>query len=147
MQVNPIATLNASESIIAKVRNNMLRNGHPKFKPLIDRANKILFDLERQKTIIARNQPEQTLGLAFVVPLAWAGGAAALAAATKWISDAYRTTAEIDETANLSAQYGPDKAAELIRAKKQNTESTVKKILWMLGAAVAGFILLRSIGR
>lgn len=135
---------NKAESIVAGVRNNMLRNGHPRFVPLIYRADRILWALSRQRREINNLQNQSSdLGLAFLPALIWAGGLATFGAVSKWVTDAYSTTASIKETSELADKYGPDQAAALLRARGDKN-STIIKILWVLGIAISGYFLTRA---
>lgn len=135
---------NKAENIVAGVRNNMIRNGHPRFIPLIQRANKILWALSNQRKEINRMSNQNSeLGLAFLPALIWAGGLATFGAVSKWITDAYTTTSTIKETSALAEQYGPDQAAALLSARNDKN-SMITKILWVLGLAISGYFLTRA---
>ena len=136
--------IETAENIVSKVRDNMRRNGHPKFKPLIFRANQILWALSHQRREINKIQSQnQTLGLAFLPALIWAGGIATFGAVSKWITDAYTTTASIKETGDLADKFGPDQAAALLRARGDKN-TTIIKILWVLGLAISGYFLTKA---
>lgn len=134
---------NKAENIVANVRNNMLRNGHPRFIPLIHRANRILWALSNQRMEINRmhNQSSE-LGLAFLPAMLWVGGMATFGAVSKWMADSFSTTSQIKATEALAEKYGPEQAANLLQA--QDKYPILSKILWALGVAIAGYFLSRA---
>lgn len=135
---------NKAESIVMRVRDNMIRVGHPSFKPLIQRANRILWALNNQRREINNiNSQSSELGVAFLPALIWAGGIATFGAVSKWISDAYQTTATIKETSNLAERYGPEQTIELLNARNERNMD-LTKILWFLGLAIGGYFLTRT---
>lgn len=134
---------NKAESIVANVRNNMLRNGHPRFIPLIYRADRILWALSNQRREIHKMQSQTSeLGLAFLPAMLWVGGMATFGAVSKWMADSFSTTSQIKATEALADKYGPEQAASLLQA--QDKYPILSKILWALGVAIAGYFLSRA---
>lgn len=130
---------------IDKIRGYMIHHGDPRFAPLIARSNQLIMDIDH--AIFQREN--NTLGFAFLAPIAWAAVAAAAAGATKWISDAYTTAKSVESEqqdriamAELAAKYGPDQARAMFAARKQT--SVIDKILWMLGLTITGYFLLQA---
>lgn len=135
-----------AREIVAQIRDNMIKNGKPKFIPLIQRGEILLLNMDTQiESLRQMHQPGQaTLGVVWLAPIAWIAGASALAAATKWVTDAYQT----QSYENLAQQYGPDKAAEMIRARQESPMSgTIKNLAILAGVIIVGFVAMRMLGR
>lgn len=131
----------STRDAMATLLANMQRSGHPKFKTLIQRGQPILRGLEAHLATLEKEQENNSLGMVWLVPLAWLAGSATVAAATKWITDAYQGTAEIEEFKHLAAQYGPDKATQIIKEKNAANMPGWQKVL-LFGIAMVGVWLL-----
>jgi hypothetical protein len=132
--------MQSTRDTMAKIMGNMRRSKHSGFRSLIKRGEPILQGLESHLATLEKEQ-DNSLGMVWLVPLAWIAGTATVAAATKWITDAYQGTAEIEEFKDLSDKYGPDKAAQILKDKNAANMPGWQKVL-LLGVALVGVWLL-----
>lgn len=134
---------------VQKILSNMERSANPRFDGLIERGRAVLIDLNRQIEALERTESGE-LGWFWLVPVLWAGGAAAGAYAAKWISDAFTETEKTKAYADLAAKYGPDKAVEMIRAQASGgaaKSGPLTSLIWLTGIAMTAFIVSRFFGR
>lgn len=130
----------STRDAMATIMANMQRSGNPRFRSLISRGKPILRGLESHLATLEKEQ-DNSLGMVWLMPLAWIAGTATVAAATKWITDAYQGTAEIEEFKNLADKYGPDKAAQILKDKNAANMPGWQKVL-LFGIATVGVWLL-----
>lgn len=136
-----------AREIVAQIRDNMIKSGKPKFVPLIQRGEMLLINMDSQiESLRQMHQPGQatTLGVVWLAPVAWIAGAAALTAATKWVTDAYQT----QSYENLAQQYGPERASAMMEARQQTPlAGTLKNLAILAGVVIVGFVAMRMLGR
>lgn len=133
--------MRVTHDTMAKILANMRRSGHPQFRGLIRRGAPILQGLSDHLATLEQ-EPDNSLGFLWMVPLAWVAGTATVALATKWITDAYQGTAEINEFKELADKYGPDKATEILKAKNAANMTGWQKVFLFGGALVAVWLLI-----
>jgi hypothetical protein len=154
---NGIDKLYQARRAVSVLLDRMEQSNDPRYRGLIVRGRMLLSNLDYQidnlRATTAQNNGElgfPPLAL-WLAPAAWAAGAVALTAVSKWVSDAWSASSAA-KTESLKVyqadivRFGPERAAQMARERTAGAAGSIMdKIIWLALIAVGGFLLMRMI--